>query len=131
MYCPVPEVDLRLPIVESEGCAWFDPIVVSHVAIGYGISLGQAVIGEIQVPILAAVSDVEKSPVPVLRQGKLHMIDNGRRNDAFHIAVLRGRLGGLYPSSYGNGEIRCLGQGFTGQLLLGHGLVSSQSAAAP
>ncbi len=67
------------------------------------IALPTNVIVFMKVSTVSPVSDVEKSPVPVLRQGKLYRIDNGRGDDAFYIAVLGRCLGGFYPWSCGHG----------------------------
>ena len=73
MHGPVAKVDFRLAVVEAKRCPRFRPTVVAGIAVGHCVAFGYPVLGEIQGPVLAAISPVQKPAVPVLGQGKLDM----------------------------------------------------------
>ena len=88
MHCPVTEINLCCPVVESKRGTQFSAVVVTCIAVGDRVSFCQSMIGEIQIPILSPVTPVKKTAVPVFRQRQLQVVDDGRPDDSFHIAVL-------------------------------------------
>ena len=53
-------------------------IVVARVTIGHCITLRYPVIGKIQISVFSPISPLQEPTIPVLRQRKLDMIDDGR-----------------------------------------------------
>src|SRR6185436_10809156 len=79
------------------------------------IALGQPLIGEVKLSVLAAVPDVEKAPVPVRRKGKLHVKADSPRDRSLDVAVFRGRAGGGLQRRQSDREIRHRGDPLAGR----------------
>ncbi len=78
MHGPVPEVDLRLPVVERERRQGLRPAVVPGIAVGDSVSLSEPVIEEIQISIFTAIAPLHEATVPRVRKRQLHVIVDRR-----------------------------------------------------
>lgn len=95
----VAEVDFRLSVVEAEGSARFRAHIVTQIAVGDGITLGDAMVSEVQIAILAAVTPLEKALIPVGREWQLDVIAGTGRDETAHVAIGgRTRRGGSHFS---------------------------------
>jgi hypothetical protein len=90
----MPEVDQCIEVFVRECGARFGARVVTGVGVGNRVPLGQAVVGEAEDAVLAAVADIEQATVPVLGEGQLHMEANAAVNGALNVAVRRRRRRG-------------------------------------
>ena len=94
VHGPIPEVDLGLPVVVGERRAGLGTVVVPRVAVGHRVAFRNAVIGEVEIAVLAAVAPLEEATVPVARQRQLHVEVDRRRQDPLDVAV-GGSAGGF------------------------------------
>ena len=113
----VAKIDFGLPIVECKGSPWLNAVVMSHVAVGYGIALGHPMVGEIEVAVLAAIAPLQEAAIPVCRQGQLRMKVNCGADDAAHVAIVRTVLRVFRDFGAGQSKIAQIQQVFTARSL--------------
>ena len=80
------------------------PVVVPRVAVGHRVALRDAVIGEVEGAVLAAVAPLEEVSVAVAQQRQLHAEVDRRRQDALDVAV-RSAAGGPGQLGVGEGQV--------------------------
>ena len=106
----VTKVQDRVEVVIREGRARLGAAVVSRVRVRDRISLGEPMVGEVELPIFAAVADVEEASIPVRGKRKLHMKPDPAGDRALDVAVLWHVVGRGLQRCKGDREIRHRGE---------------------
>src|SRR6185295_15606991 len=99
------KIDERGEVFVGESGARLGTVVVAGIGVGDRVTLSEAVVGKIELTVLAAVSNIEDPAVPVFRKRQLHVEANARVDHALGIAMRRRRAGSRLQDGSRDGEI--------------------------